>query len=250
MQFLIRSDASTKFAPENYWGTFPSLQVGWVASKEAWFERNLPGVNFLKLRYSIGKTGKDNLQPWKWYQFYDVTVNKGWQFGTNGGQLGGGLTPKVNPNRDAKWDSTLKHNVGLDLAFLKNRLEINADFYYDITKDMLTDMGSATGVPISIGGAFAEQNYAHVDAWGSELNLNWNDKVGKVSYSVGMNFSYGDNKIKNIQIKEIYFHLTTQEEKDILKDLTQFGDSKHGKELLQVMVSYVQTKMLLTTGTT
>ncbi|MBB4802225.1 TonB-linked SusC/RagA family outer membrane protein [Flavobacterium nitrogenifigens] len=196
VQFLIRSDASTKFAPENYWGTFPSLQVGWVASKEAWFERNLPGVNFLKLRYSIGKTGKDNLQPWKWYQFYDVTVNKGWQFGTNGGQLGGGLTPKVNPNRDAKWDSTLKHNVGLDLAFLKNRLEINADFYYDITKDMLTDMGSATGVPISIGGAFAEQNYAHVDAWGSELNLNWNDKVGKVSYSVGMNFSYGDNKIK------------------------------------------------------
>lgn len=196
VQFLIRSDASTKFAPENYWGTFPSLQVGWVASKEAWFERNLPGVNFLKLRYSIGKTGKDNLQPWKWYQFYDVTVNKGWQFGPNGGQLGGGLTPKVNPNRAAKWDSTLKHNVGLDLAFLKNRLEINADFYYDITKDMLTDMGSATGVPISIGGAFAEQNYAHVDAWGSELNLNWNDKIGKVSYSVGMNFSYGDNKIK------------------------------------------------------
>ncbi|SHL96028.1 SusC/RagA family TonB-linked outer membrane protein [Flavobacterium chilense] len=196
LQFLLRSDASTKFAPENYWGTFPSLQLGWVASKEEWFERALPGVNFFKLRYSIGKTGKDNLQPWKWYQFYDLTVNKGWQFGPNGGQLGSGLTPKVNPNRDAKWDSTLKQNLGLDLAFLKSRLEVNADFYYDITKDMLTDMGSATGVPISVGGAFAEQNYAHVDAWGSELNINWNDKVGKVSYSVGVNFSYADNKIK------------------------------------------------------
>ena len=201
LQFLIRTDASTKFAPENYWGTFPSLQLGWVASKEEWFERNLPGVNFFKLRYSIGKTGKDNLQPFKWYQYYDLTVNKGWQFGPavsngGGGVLGPGLTPKVNPNRDAKWDSTLKHNLGFDLAFLKNRLEVNADFYYDITKDMLTDMGSATGVPISVGGAFAEQNYAQVDAWGSELNVNWNDKIGKVGYSVGMNFSYGDNKIK------------------------------------------------------
>ncbi|KAF2340338.1 SusC/RagA family TonB-linked outer membrane protein [Flavobacterium tistrianum] len=201
VQFLIRSDASTKFAPENYWGTFPSLQLGWVASKEEWFERNLPGVNFFKLRYSIGKTGKDNLQPFKWYQYYDLTVNKGWQFGPavsngGGGVLGSGLTPKVNPNRDAKWDSTLKHNLGFDLGFLKNRLEVNADFYYDITKDMLTDMGSATGVPISVGGAFAEQNYAQVDAWGTELNVNWNDKIGKVGYSVGMNFSYGDNKIK------------------------------------------------------
>ncbi|WDF66257.1 SusC/RagA family TonB-linked outer membrane protein [Flavobacterium sp. KACC 22763] len=201
VQFLIRSDASTKFAPENYWGTFPSLQLGWVASKEEWFEKALPGVNFFKLRYSIGKTGKDNLQPFKWYQYYDLTVNKGWQFGPavsngGGGVLGSGLTPKVNPNRDAKWDSTLKHNLGFDLGFLKNRLEVNADFYYDITKDMLTDMGSATGVPISVGGAFAEQNYAQVNAWGTELNVNWNDKIGKVGYSVGMNFSYGDNKIK------------------------------------------------------
>ncbi|MDR6763134.1 TonB-linked SusC/RagA family outer membrane protein [Flavobacterium sp. 2755] len=195
LQFLLRSDASTKFAPENYWGTFPSLQLGWVASKEEWFERILPTVNFFKLRYSIGKTGKDNLQPWKWYQFYDLTVNKGWQFGENGGQLGSGLSPKVNPNRNAKWDSTLKHNLGLDLAFLRSRLQITADFYYDITKDMLTDMGSATGVPIAVGGAFAEQNYAQVDAWGSELSVNWSDKRGKFSYDVGVNFSYADNKI-------------------------------------------------------
>jgi len=196
VQFLIRSDASTKFAPENYWGTFPSLQLGWVASKEEWFEKHLPSVNFFKIRYSIGKTGKDNLQPWKWFQFYDLTVNKGWGFGPNGGLLTSGLTPKVNPNRDAKWDSTLKNNLGFDMAFLQNRLQFTADFYYDITKDMLTDMGSATGVPIAIGGAFAEQNYAHVDAWGSEFSINWSDKIaGKISYDVGVNFAYGDNKI-------------------------------------------------------
>lgn len=194
-QFLIRSDASTKFAPENYWGTFPSLQLGWVISKEAWFE-NVKAVNFFKLRYSIGKTGKDNLAPFKYLQLYDLTVNKGEQFGPNGGQLGTGLTPKVNPNRDAAWDTTLKNNIGIDMAFLDNRLQFNADFYYDITKDMLTDMGAATGVPLSVGGGFAEQNYAQVDAWGSEISVNWSDNIkGKIKYDIGMNFGYADNKI-------------------------------------------------------
>ncbi|WP_281635485.1 SusC/RagA family TonB-linked outer membrane protein [Flavobacterium marginilacus] len=195
-QFVLRSDASTKFAPENYWGTFPTLGLGWVVSKEDWFEKNVPAVNFFKLRYTIGKTGKDNLQAWKWYQFYQVIVNKGATFGPGGGQLGAGLTPEVNPNRDAAWDNIIKNNIGIDLAFLDNRLQFNADFYYDIAKNVLTDMGSAVGVPISIGGAFAEQNYAGYDAWGSELSLNWSDKIkGDFSYNIGVNFGYGDNKV-------------------------------------------------------
>ncbi|KQB39942.1 SusC/RagA family TonB-linked outer membrane protein [Flavobacterium aquidurense] len=196
-QFLFRSDASTKFAPEHYWGYFPSLQLGWVISKEEWFSRNLAWVDFFKVRYSIGKTGKDNLQPWKWVQFYDVIVDKGFQFGGNGGTNASGLTPRVNPNRDATWDTTVKNNLGFDFNVLKNRLNFTADFYYDKTTNMLTDMSSAAGVPISIGGAFAEQNYAAVDAWGAEFSLNWSDKIkSDVSYDIGINFSYADNEVK------------------------------------------------------
>lgn len=196
-QFIFRSDASTKFAPENYWGFFPSAQVGWVMSKEDWFKNNVSWVDFLKLRYSIGETGKDNIQPWKWYQFYDVIVDKGFQFGTNGGLLGTGVTPKVAPNRDVRWDTTLKQNIGLDFNVLQNRLQFTADFYYDKTTDMFTDMASAVGVPISVGGAYAEQNYAAIDAWGTEFSVNWNDKIkDNFSYNVGMNFSYADNEVK------------------------------------------------------
>ncbi len=195
-QFLFRSDASTKFAPEHYWGYFPSLQLGWVVSKENWFESSLPWVSLFKLRYSIGKTGKDNIQAWKWYQYYNIIVNKGNTFGTGGGQLGAGLTPEVNPNRDAAWDTTLKNNLGIDLAFFDSKLQFNADFYYETTENMLTDMGSAVGVPISIGGGFAEQNYSGVKAWGSELSINWSDHVKSgFSYNIGMNFGYGDNKV-------------------------------------------------------
>lgn len=149
-QFLLRSDASTKFAPEHYWGYFPSLQLGWVMSKEDWFSNNVPWVDFFKIRYSIGKTGKDNLQPWKWVQFYDIIVDKGFQFGDKGGLNGAGLTPRVNPNRDATWDTTVKNNLGFDINVLKNRLSLTADFYYDKTSNMLTDMSSAVEVPFQV----------------------------------------------------------------------------------------------------
>jgi TonB-linked SusC/RagA family outer membrane protein len=207
-QFLFRSDASTKFAPENYWGFFPSIQVGWIMSKEEWFQKSLPWVDFFKFRYSVGKTGKDNIQAWRWIQYYDVIADKGFQFGTsgNGGTLGGALTPKVNPNRDVKWDSTIKHNFGIDFNVLKNRLQVGADFYYDITTDMLTDMSSATGVPISVGGGFAEQNYSAVDAWGAELSLNWNDRIKEdFSYNVGINFGYSDNEVKRYPIQAVTY---------------------------------------------
>jgi hypothetical protein len=72
LQFLFRSDASTKFAPENYWGFFPSVQAGWVVSDESWFRDAVPWVDFLKLRYSVGKTGKDNIKAWRWKQLYEI----------------------------------------------------------------------------------------------------------------------------------------------------------------------------------
>jgi len=61
---------------------------------------------------------------------------------------------------------------------------------------MLTLMSGAIGVPISVGGAYAEENYAGVKAWGTEISATWNDRIGKdFTYSVGMNFGTGDNRV-------------------------------------------------------
>jgi TonB-linked SusC/RagA family outer membrane protein len=196
LQFLFRSDASTKFAPEHYWGYFPSVQAGWVVSSEDWFKDNVTWVDYFKLRYSIGKTGKDNITPWRWDTYYDLAPDKGLQFGTSGGVLGASLYPRVNPNREVGWDTTLKQNIGFDMNLLNNRLGIGFDYYYDKTTDMLTNMASAVDVPISIGGGYAEQNYARVDAWGSEFSVTWRDNVGQdFSYNAGVNFGFSDNKV-------------------------------------------------------
>jgi TonB-linked SusC/RagA family outer membrane protein len=195
-QFLFRSDASSVFAPENYWGFFPGVSAGWIISDESFFKDNVSWVNFLKLRGSFGKTGNNNVKPWRWIQLYKAETDKGMGFGTNGGSLTTGITPEVSPNRDAKWDRTIQRNFGIDFSVLNNRLSVNIDQYYNTASMMFTNMAGAIGVPVSIGGGFAEQNFGGVKAWGTEITAAWKDKIaGKVDYSVSMNFGIGDNKV-------------------------------------------------------
>lgn len=196
-QFVFRTDASTKFAPENYYGFFPSVQLGWVMSKEDWFQDALPGVNNLKVRYSIGKTGKDNILPWRWATYYDIIADKGLVFGSAGAttNLGSGINTKVSPNRNVGWDGRLTNNLGIDLAVLQNRLQITTELYYNKTKDMLTAAASTVGVPISVGGGFAEENLASIEDWGAEFAVNWNDKIKEnFKYNVGVNFGFSSAK--------------------------------------------------------
>lgn len=209
-QFVFRTDASTVFAPENYWGFFPGVSAGWVISDENFFKNSISWVDFLKIRTSWGITGNNNIQPWKWLQVYNAQTDKGFGFGDNGGMYVTGVTPGVTPNRDAKWDRTLQRNFGLDLAVLNNRLSVTFDQYFNSTRDMLTDMSSALNTPISVGGAFAEQNFAGVNSWGTELSINWKDKVGDFSYSVGMNFGQGNYKtVKYFDLPFDYPSVTT-----------------------------------------
>ncbi|MFC5682228.1 SusC/RagA family TonB-linked outer membrane protein [Flavobacterium sp. MAHUQ-51] len=197
MSLIFRSDASTKFAPKNYWGFFPGAQLGWVVSKENWFRDNVSWVDNLKFRYSIGKTGKDAIDAWKWQQLYETIVDKGAQFGNLGGTLGSGITPRITPNSEVRWDTSLKQNYGIDLAVLNNRLQINFDYFFNKNTDFLVDMASVVGTPISVGGGLAEVNYGAINDWGTEFSINWNDKIkDKFSYNVGVNFGFNNSEIK------------------------------------------------------
>lgn len=195
LQFVYRQDASTRFAPENYWGSFPGVSAGWIVSEENWFKDNVSWMDYLKIRGSLARTGNDNVKAWKWMQLYKAETDKGMGFGSNGGNYTTGITPEASPNRNVKWDRTIQRNLGLDMAFLRNRLSISIDGYYNTTSDMLTDMTGAINVPISVGGAFAEQNYSGVKAWGTEIAATWRETHKDFSYSIGMNFGLGDNKI-------------------------------------------------------
>jgi TonB-linked SusC/RagA family outer membrane protein len=194
-QFIFRSDASSRFAPANYWGKFPMASAGWVISDEDWFRNNVSFVNFLKIRGSMGITGNDNVKPWKWLQTYNILPGTGLGFGATGGQFTNGITPDVVPNPNVKWDRNVQHNLGLDFSLLKNRLSVNIDKYWNNYSNLLTLMTGAVGVPWSVGGGFAEQNYSSANAWGQEITVTWKDRIAnKVDYTISMNFGIGDNK--------------------------------------------------------
>lgn len=209
VEFLIRSDASTKFAPENYWGVFPSGSVGWVMSEENWFKKALPWVDFLKVRGSFGLTGRDNIAPWQWMQVYAQNANRGPVFGTgmDSGSLRRITINKENSavNRDVHWDKVYKANFGLDFNVLNSRLSVTFDMYREWNREMLMNISQA--IEATIGTQSASVNLGEMDSWGYELGITWRDKIGKdFKYKIGINTGYSDNKVLNMDWETDYIY--------------------------------------------
>ncbi|WDF69068.1 SusC/RagA family TonB-linked outer membrane protein [Sphingobacterium oryzagri] len=191
VELLYRSDASTRFAPENYWGNFYSTSVGWVLSRENFFKADW--VNFLKVRYSYGKLGTDDTRAWNWRQRYTFQNGKGAVFGGND-PASTGLRMEASPNRNARWSDHFKQNFGVDANFLNNRLSVNADGYYNRGRNLLMEL--TANVPVSVGGTIASENFGAIDTYGIELTTGWNDQIGKdFRYGINLRFSWSDNKV-------------------------------------------------------
>ncbi|WP_048797953.1 SusC/RagA family TonB-linked outer membrane protein, partial [Segatella buccae] len=208
-EFLLRSDASTKFAPENYWGTFPAVSLGWVVSEEPWFKNNVKWVDFLKLRSSFGLTGRDNTAPWQWMQVYAQDANKGVVFGEGtGNNSSNRITINKNNsavNRDVHWDKDYKFNFGVDANFLNQRLGVTLEAYREWNREMLMNIKQT--VPSTVGTQSAAVNLGEMDSWGWELSLTWRDKIGKdFKYKVGLNTGYSDNKVLNMDWEDEYIY--------------------------------------------
>lgn len=208
LEVLMRADASTKFAPENMWGYFPSVSAGWVISEEN-FMKNVAWVDFLKLRASYGLTGRDNTAAWQWMQVYAQDANRGPVFGegTNN-ESGNRITINKNNsavNRSVTWDKSYKSNFGIDFNTLHNRLSINIDAYYTWNREMLLNISNST--PTTIGTQTAALNVGEMDNYGVELGITWKDKIGKdFKYKVGINTGYSDNKVYNIDWENEYLY--------------------------------------------
>src|SRR5574344_167014 len=200
-EFLVRSDASTKFAHKNYWGTFPAASAGWVMSEENWFKKAAPWVNFLKVRTSFGLTGRDNTAAWQWMQVYFVDSNRGVVFGT-GTSNDSGTRITINKtnsaiNTDVHWDKDYKFNVGVDANFLNQRLSVTLEAYREWNREMLMNLSQK--VEFTVGTQSAATNLGKMDSWGYELSMNWQDKIGKdFKYKIGVNTGYSDNRVLNM----------------------------------------------------
>jgi TonB-linked SusC/RagA family outer membrane protein len=196
-EFLVRTDASTNFAPENYWGVFPSLSLGWVMSEEQWFKNNVKWMDYFKLRGSVGILGKDNFPAWSWLQTYGRIANKGAVFGTSSStNIGAAINSSDAPNRDAHWDTSYKTNLGVDARTLQGRLSVNLDAYYDMGRNMFTSRSGADNFPATVGTKPAPENFGSIDTYGLEVSIGWKDNINKnFKYFVKLTTGLNDNKV-------------------------------------------------------
>ncbi|MFR9592366.1 MAG: TonB-dependent receptor [Rikenellaceae bacterium] len=190
----IRVDGSSKFAPANRWGVFPSASAAWNISDEKFFRPLTRVINNFKLRASYGTTGNQNFSAYS----YDPYVSTGYDnvTGTSYSEsLNLGTTQTTYANEDVKWETSKQYNIGIDLGLFNNRLTFTAEYYKTDKSDMLFPVtmpgssGTSSSVTINVGDMTNE---------GYELAAAYRTKVGKVNLNMNATFSTNKNVVTKI----------------------------------------------------
>lgn len=181
----MRADAASRFPKNQRWGYFPSFSLGWNIAQENFFE-NLrdKGFDMLKLRGSYGSLGNQNTESF--YPYYQEVTSGLEDYVINGSQVNVIYVPKPFA-KNITWETIQTTDVGMDIAFLSNRLSASFDWYERLTKDMV---GPSKALPNVFGTNSPLSNNAELRTRGWELELAWRDRINKNwSYSISASLS-------------------------------------------------------------
>lgn len=192
----LRADASSRFAKGNRWGYFPSFSLGWRLGEEP-FIKKLNIFDNLKVRASWGKLGNQNIGSGSNSDYFPYLTVMTQDYANsynfkNTLAPGAAITGLVDQN--ITWETTTTTDIGLDLGFLKNRLNIEADYFERRTSDIIVQLP----IPTVLGGLTAPfENVGEMLNRGVEINVNWQDRIpaSDFSYSIGANLTYLNNKV-------------------------------------------------------
>jgi TonB-linked SusC/RagA family outer membrane protein len=188
---VIRRDGSTTFGPENKFGVFPSASVGWVASDEDFLKDN-NFIDFLKIRASTGLIGNDRIGA---FRFASLLTGEG-QYVFNG-QIINGTAIGALSNPEIKWEEQFTSNVGVDMQFLSNKLNVSVDYFNRQTQDLLIapDVSGilGSGAP---GSAAPFINGGDIRNRGLEFSIGYSDQItDDFSFNVNYNLATLENEV-------------------------------------------------------
>jgi len=186
----FRADGSSRFAKGQRWAMFPSGSLGWRVSEEPFFEPAKSVMNNLKVRYSLGSLG--NQQMSDYYPTWEVVTGGSVTNYSLDGTTRINTANVSNPvSSDLTWETVTTNNLGFDFGFLGGRLNASADFYIRDTKNMLTE---SLTLPSVYGASTPKENCANLRTKGYELSVSWNDsfKLGSSDFIYGVSASLGD----------------------------------------------------------
>ncbi|WP_372948056.1 SusC/RagA family TonB-linked outer membrane protein [Mariniphaga sp.] len=184
-----RLDASSKFPEDQQTAFFPSISMGYRISNESFWNVDENVISNLKLRASYGSLGNGNVSPYSYIELFNIS-----QLGRviNGKRPAVTSQPNVIPE-GLTWETATTKNLGIDLGFISNQLNVTADIYQRLTTDMYT---SGLPVPAVFGASVPKGNYADMKTNGWELSVSWRDQVELANkpFNYDVRFILADNK--------------------------------------------------------
>ena len=184
----IRADGSTVFSQKNKWGYFPSFSAAWRVSEEA-FMKDIKWISNFKIRLGWGTVGNDNIPNYLSLDLYEAN-----KYGIGNSSVTV-LNPKQLRNKNLKWEGSNTTNLGIDLGFFDNRLNLTAEFFIKNTKDLLLSQSLAhiTGFDSQM------QNVGKIQNKGIELSLNsTNIQTRNFTWQTNFNISFIRNTLKSL----------------------------------------------------
>jgi len=191
----LRRDGSSRFAPSNRWGLFPSVAFAWKIKDEP-FLRSNNTISDLKLRLGYGITGQqDGIGNYDYLSYYALSGN-GAQY-----YFGNTYYKMFRPGgfyANRKWEETSTNNIALDFGFLNNRITGSIDLYLKNTRDLLNSIPQPAGTNFA---AYILANVGKMQNKGVEFTLNLQPvKTEKVTWDISLNATYNRNKITNLTV--------------------------------------------------
>ena len=191
--FTGRMDGSTSFGKNNKFGFFPSASIGWVVSKEDFFE-DIPVLDYLKFRASYGTLGNDNISP----QFSLISTFPSYVF--NGSITPGSSLGSI-PNDDVSWENQVQMNVGIDTRIFKDKVSFSVDYFKKTVDDLLfsPNLSLYLGTP-----SFPTTNIGSTESTGIDATISLNSSIGALAISSNLNFTTAENKVVSINNGDKY----------------------------------------------
>lgn len=192
----IRRDGSSRFKKGHQYGAFPSASIGWNINREKFFKPLENVFDQLKLRFSYGKLG--NQEMTSYYPTQSV-VSDGMNYVSNNSPWFGSM-PYVQAISPANltWENTETYNIGLDVSLWNGQLTFTADAYIKNTNDVLLPIPSTASTGIS-GNSI--QNAGQVRNKGFEFAVNYRGSIKeKFTYYIGANIAADKNEVTKITL--------------------------------------------------
>jgi len=190
IQGTVRRDGSSRFGSNNKYGVFPSFSLGWNVMNEKFMKGTNDWLNNLKVRFSWGKNGNDNIGDFR----YTVLTQSGnnYGFGMAGGEKevnsskASGLS-----NPDLKWEESEQTDIGVDFGFLNNKITFTVDYFKKKTNGMLKDMN----IPSYVGESKPIGNVGDMENSGVEFELGYKFNIKDAKFQIKANASYLKNEL-------------------------------------------------------